>query len=57
VKSLVPLYLGRAASFIGECGDAPPAEVEARLSRLEEVFETLKPQLLERWSSKTGGER
>lgn len=57
VKSLVPLYLGRAASFIEECGNAPPAEVEAHLSRLEEVFETLKPQLLERWSSKTGGER
>lgn len=57
VKALVPIYLGRAASFLVECGGSSPAEVEVRLERLEQVFETMKPQLIERWSSKTGGER
>jgi hypothetical protein len=56
VKSLVPIYLGRAASFLGECGSGAPAEVDAQLEGLERVFETMKPQLIERWSSKTGGE-
>jgi hypothetical protein len=55
VQALVPIYLGRAASFILECGSDPPAEVEARLGRLEQAFETLKPRLIERWSAKSGG--
>lgn len=57
VQALVPIYLGRAASFILECGDRSPAEVESRLDRLEQSFDVMKPQLIERWSSKPGGAR
>jgi glucosylglycerate synthase len=57
VKALVPIYLGRAASFLVECGGSAPANVEGRFERLEQVFEAMKPQLIERWSPKTGGER
>jgi len=57
VQALVPIYLGRAASFILECGSDTPAEAEARLNRLEQSFEIMRPQLIELWSSKTGGAR
>ena len=57
VQALVPIYLGRAASFILECAGHPPAEVEACLDRLEQSFEALKPQLVELWSPKPGGAR
>jgi len=55
LKSLVPLYLGRTASFVLETRDAGAAEVEAILEHLCRTYEELKPYLEERWSTQTGG--
>jgi len=50
LQALVPLYLGRTASFVLEVRDSGAAEVEARIERLCEVFEAEKPYLAERWN-------
>ena len=55
LKSLVPLYLGRTASFVLETRDAGAAEVEAILESLCRTYEELKPYLKQRWSTQTGG--
>jgi glucosylglycerate synthase len=47
--SLIPLYLGRTASFVVQMQSAGPAEVEARVERLALVFEALKPLLVAEW--------
>jgi hypothetical protein len=57
MQSLVPLYLGRTASFILEVQDAGAAEVEERIERLGDVFEAEKTYLLECWGSATGKEQ
>jgi hypothetical protein len=49
LASLIPLYLGRTASFVVEMQGAGPAEVEERVERLALVFETLKPLLVAEW--------
>ena len=55
LRSLVPLYLGRTASFVLETRDADAPEVETILESLCRAYEELKPYLLQRWSSQTGG--
>ncbi|MGH9796351.1 MAG: hypothetical protein ACRD5G_16405, partial [Candidatus Acidiferrales bacterium] len=51
MQSLVPLYMGRTASFVSEMRDAGPAEVEQRIDQLAGVFEAEKPYLMERWGA------
>lgn len=48
--SLVPLYLGRTASFVLEMADADAAQVEARISALADEYLGQKSYLLERWA-------
>jgi glycosyltransferase involved in cell wall biosynthesis len=54
LKSMIPLYLGRVASFVRENQDSSAREVEEKIEHLCEVFEEMKPYLIERW---TTGER
>ncbi|HJY86975.1 MAG TPA: glycosyltransferase [Candidatus Acidoferrales bacterium] len=56
LQSLVPLYLGRTASFVIEMRESSAAEVEQRIERLCTVFESEKPYLLERWVAEVGKE-
>jgi len=49
IKSLVPLYLGKVASFIAETRDGTDEEAEARLDTLAAVFERNKDMLRELW--------
>lgn len=51
MQSLVPLYMGRTASFVQEMREAIPVEVEQRIDQLAGVFEAEKPYLMERWGS------
>jgi hypothetical protein len=50
VRSTLPLYMGRVASFVTEMADADAGQVEARLERLCEIFEQEKDHLRARWS-------
>ena len=50
LQALVPLYLGRTASFVLEVRDSGAGEVEARIERLCEVFEAEKPYLAQQWN-------
>ncbi|HLC40117.1 MAG TPA: glycosyl transferase family 2 [Methylomirabilota bacterium] len=47
--SLVPLYLGRTASFVLEMWEAGAQEVEERVERLARSFEEMKPLLVSEW--------
>ncbi|MCI0353836.1 MAG: glycosyltransferase [Acidobacteria bacterium] len=49
MQSLVPLYLGRTASFVLEVRDSSALQVEERIEQLCTVFEAEKPYLLARW--------
>jgi hypothetical protein len=49
VRSILPLYMGRVASFVGEVAASDAAGVEARLEQLCVAFESAKPYLIERW--------
>ena len=49
VRSFLPLYMGRVASFIREVAASDAEAVEDRLERLCLAFESAKPYLLERW--------
>jgi hypothetical protein len=46
---MIPLYLGRVASFVKENGDSSASEVEEKIESLCKVFEEMKPYLIERW--------
>ncbi len=48
-QALVPLYLGRAASFLERFASAPPAEVEDSLESLALEFERQKAAAVEHW--------
>ncbi len=50
VQALVPLYEGRAASFLISNQGRPESEVEESLEALAIQFEEAKPDLVERWS-------
>ncbi|HWQ03016.1 MAG TPA: glycosyl transferase family 2, partial [Candidatus Nitrosotenuis sp.] len=51
MQALVPLYLGRTASFVIEVRDFDAMQVEARLEQLCETFEAEKPYLTARWTA------
>jgi glucosylglycerate synthase len=53
IRSSLPLYMGRVASFIREVSDLDAPAVEDRLERLCLRFESLKPYLVERWGGET----
>lgn len=50
IRSLVPLYLGKVATFVAETRDASGDEAEERLSRLAEAFENGKDLLGALWA-------
>ena len=49
LRSMVPLYLAWAASFVREVRDRPREDAEARIEQLCRAFETAKPHLISRW--------
>ena len=49
-QALMPLYLGRVASFLIRHAESAPAEVEQDLERLSQQFERARPYLIERWN-------
>lgn len=51
LQSLVPLYLGRTASFVLEVTDSTATQVEERIEGLCQVFENEKPYLTEYWDA------
>jgi len=57
LQSLVPLYLGRTASFVLEVRESTAAEVEERIEQLCGVFEAEKPYLVERWTAEAGKDK
>jgi hypothetical protein len=50
VRALVPVYLGRVASFLLESAGKEPGAVERRLEELALQFEARKPDLVGRWT-------
>jgi glycosyltransferase involved in cell wall biosynthesis len=52
LKSMIPLYLGRVASFVKENRDSSASKVEEEIESLCNVFEEMKPYLIERWENK-----
>ncbi len=48
-RAIVPLYLGRAASFLTGATEAPAAEVESALESLAMEFERQKPPAARSW--------
>ena len=56
MQSLVPLYLGRTASFVLEVRESSALEVEERIEKLCLVFESEKKYLKERWGVSSGKE-
>ena len=52
VRSTLPLYMGRVASFVTEMADAEAPQVEARLEQLCTIFEQEKDYLRRRWDEK-----
>jgi len=57
MQSLVPLYLGRTASFVREVRDSNAQAVEERIEALCRIFEAEKPYLLSRWEPSKRGEQ
>ena len=53
-QALLPLYLGRTASYITDMAAADDAAIEGRIEALELEFETSRPYLIERWNSEGG---
>jgi glucosylglycerate synthase len=49
LRSMTPLYLGWAASFVREVRELDAVGVEARVERLCRAFEVAKPYLISRW--------
>jgi glucosylglycerate synthase len=49
LKSMIPLYLGKVASFVKENQEASAREVEEKIESLCGIFEEMKPYLIERW--------
>ena len=56
MSSFTPLYLGRVASFVLETEPLDAQQVEAKIERLCQTFEDLKPYLIERWVGATAAE-
>jgi hypothetical protein len=51
VRSTLPLYMGRVASFVTEMAEADSSQVEARLEQLCAIFEQEKDYLRARWDN------
>ncbi len=51
LRALVPLYLGRTASFVMETADSGAAEVEHIIRRLADAYVSAKPYLVARWTA------
>jgi hypothetical protein len=49
---MIPLYLGKVASFVKENMRSSANEVEEEIESLCKVFEEMKPYLVERWEHK-----
>jgi hypothetical protein len=49
LRSMIPLYLGRVASFVKENKESSSNEVEEKIESLCRVFEEMKPYLMDRW--------
>jgi len=49
LKSMIPLYLGRVASFVKENRESSAREVEENIESLCRNFEEMKPYLIEHW--------
>lgn len=52
MKSMIPLYLGRTASFVIENKDSDADEVEKKIEALCEEYEKQKPNLTHLWNKK-----
>jgi glycosyltransferase involved in cell wall biosynthesis len=52
LKSMIPLYLGRVASFVKENKESSASKVEEKIESLCQVFEEMKPYLIGRWEDK-----
>jgi hypothetical protein len=50
VRSALPLYMGRVASFVTEIADADAAAVETRIEQLCGAFESMKDHLRQHWA-------
>jgi hypothetical protein len=57
MQSLVPLYLGRTASFVLEVKESNALEVEQRIEELCSVFEAERPYLDHYWSDTSRKEK
>lgn len=55
LKSMIPLYLGKVASFVKENQESSAREVDEKMESLCNVFEEMKPYLIERWAKGKGG--
>ncbi len=55
LRSLVPLYLGRTASFVLAHASSGSAEVEKAIRSLADEFVRQKPRLRERWAAAVRG--
>lgn len=53
-QALVPLYLGRAASYFTEIASADEPALLERLMTLDREYERLRPYLIERWNAEGG---
>jgi hypothetical protein len=51
MKSMIPIYLGRTASFVIENKDTTSNEVEQKIENLCREYEKLKPFLLDKWEN------
>jgi glycosyltransferase involved in cell wall biosynthesis len=49
MKSMIPLYLGRTASFVIENEESTADEVEQKIESLCQAFESTKPFIIESW--------
>jgi hypothetical protein len=52
VQALVPLFRGRAFTFLTENQEASPEEVESNIEALCQTFESEKPYLLKLWDGR-----
>lgn len=50
LKSMIPLYLGRVASFVKDHQTSSAEEVEKEIESLCRAFEEMKPYLIEHWA-------
>jgi hypothetical protein len=58
VRSILPLYMGRVASWVIEMWSSDAVEVDEKIERLRERFEAGKPMLCQSWNGREeGGQR